>query len=662
MGVTRRRLFNDVQQVVLLFLVLLIQEVVQAAYLAADLHTEKLGKSVLTNSCPTFCQCDTNSNTNCTLEYGVTSLDDVNFQKLLLSDLTLTGNYSCIPKEFQGQLSIQTLKFTNSFLVSLFCKSWVDLPNVVDMDLSQNYISLLQYPHFSSSVKLRSLNLSRNVICQIDSQTFEKQSLLENLDLSHNQLSTLDDKVFDTLTSLTHLDLSHNYLSHVHDSVFKSLLKLTSLKLDNNKIKVMSFDNVQVLPSIHSVSLSGNNWECSCMLESLLKYVQSRPQKFVNDDPARCLVPESLNNKLLSEVPISDLPCSQPNISQVSHNRNFLVRNDVYLACGTSIFPHAQIYWQNARGQVFAHPTVRLDWKSLNISSVKARREYVWPVECTDKNTVVRAEIDGSLYFDNIHGSFAGDYTCFAVNKGGQTNVTINVMVISSIRPVFYEGLIYGAASSGLMLVIAIFVGIMKTCRSCCKKLTCSCHCYCCCCCRNPQNELKKGMDSEENISAASSILDDCEYTSSHYKSDDDYDDSKSPLSWGQSSRSSPQKCVTPTVESKERWQNISGTLDEVKIQLERRMEKVRCHVHSMRESGSQYIMTIKDTGSQAATRVKAGMVLGVEQVKSGVMSMKEFCGTGEMGTQTISVISVSTDIDTQKQTEVVKSIKITYV
>lgn len=648
--------FNSIKTVSLFYLALLV--LVEAAYLVPDLQTDKQ-KSVLLPICPDFCLCDQNSLfANCTPEHGVSSLADVHKQKWLLVTLQLSGNYTCLPVEFLGEISLQTLKFTDSFLTSLSCETWVDLPNIVEMDLSRNYISFLRDQHFVSSEMLQTLNLSNNAIYQIDSGTFEKQNLLEKLDLSHNQLVLLHDDVFNSLTSLTYLDLSYNYLNHIHDSVFRSLQKLSTLNLNNNRLVGMTFDTLSVLPSIHSISLSGNQWECSCMLETLLKYVQSNTQKVVDDIPALCSVPESHQHMLLSDVHIADLPCPPPNISQVSHSQNFLARKNIYLSCGTSVFPHAQIFWKNAWGQVFAHPSVRLDWESLNVTSVKTLREYIWP-ECFDRNSMIRAEEDGGLHIENIHGSFAGEYTCFAVNHGGRTNITIDVGVISLLRPAFHESLIYGAATSGLMLLIGIFVGIIKTCRSCCKKCTCCC-CRCCCCCRNSDKECEKEKEAEEYVSAASSMLDD--YDHSYYKSDDDFSGSRSALSWGQTSRSSPQKCNTPTVESKERWQNISGTLDEVKIQLERKMEKVRCHVHSIKESGSQYIMTIKDTGSQAATKVKAGMVLGVEQVKSGVMSMKEFCGTGEMGTQTISVISVSTDIDTNQQTEVVKSMKLTYV
>ncbi len=125
---------------------------------------------------------------------------------------------------------------------------------------------------------------------------------------------------------------------------------------------------------------------------------------------------------------------------------------------------------------------------------------------------------------------------------------------------------------------------------------------------------------------------------------------------------------------------------------VEKHKEKIRTRAHRMRESSSQYMQSIRETGtikmhniresssqyvrsmrssgtnaiqgiressSQYAHRVRAGVVMGVEQVKYHVQSMREFCGTGDIG-QTISTVSVSTNVDMGERVEVVK--QITYV
>jgi hypothetical protein len=45
-----------------------------------------------------------------------------------------------------------------------------------------------------------------------------------------------------------------------------------------------------------------------------------------------------------------------------------------------------------------------------------------------------------------------------------------------------------------------------------------------------------------------------------------------------------------------------------------------------------------------------------MEQVKYGVKSIKQFCGTGDMGSQTISALSFSENVDTEMTTEEIKT------
>jgi hypothetical protein len=85
-------------------------------------------------------------------------------------------------------------------------------------------------------------------------------------------------------------------------------------------------------------------------------------------------------------------------------------------------------------------------------------------------------------------------------------------------------------------------------------------------------------------------------------------------------------------------------------------MIKVRGHYNSIRESGSVYLTNIKDSGKNAANKVTAGVVIGMEQVKYGVKSIKQFCGTGDMGSQTISALSFSENVDTEMTTEEIKT------
>ncbi|KAJ8320317.1 hypothetical protein KUTeg_001904, partial [Tegillarca granosa] len=182
---------------------------------------------------------------------------------------------------------------------------------------------------------------------------------------------------------------------------------------------------------------------------------------------------------------------------------------------------------------------------------------------------------------------------------------------------------------------------------------------WCSLCCEDEDAEkefskIDDKVESQESSESPTSTL-----RSENFFYDDDFTPT-TPLNspYGRTPRASPMKCVTP-VESPEKWRNskVLDTLDEVKNRLEKRMDRVRGHVKAIRSSGSQYIQTIKETGSSAYGRVRAGMVIGVEQMKYGYQSIREFCGTGEMGNQTMSMISVSTDVDTNEKSTVVRNI-----
>ena len=80
--------------------------------------------------------------------------------------------------------------------------------------------------------------------------------------------------------------------------------------------------------------------------------------------------------------------------------------------------------------------------------------------------------------------------------------------------------------------------------------------------------------------------------------------------------------------------------------------------MQTIKESGSQYATTIRTSTGQYAQRVRVGVQLGVEQVKYHVQSMKELCGTGDIN-QTVSTVSISTNVDNQETTEVIKSITV---
>ncbi|XP_062568625.1 uncharacterized protein LOC134230788 [Saccostrea cucullata] len=173
----------------------------------------------------------------------------------------------------------------------------------------------------------------------------------------------------------------------------------------------------------------------------------------------------------------------------------------------------------------------------------------------------------------------------------------------------------FGVVCAGSVLLLSIFIGTIKM---------CAVH-LCKCDCAQPQLKKTHPKSQCDEATKPNSLIVSTE------NSDDEYSDADPLLRDANvaDDRNSSHDGETATA--------TSG----VKTKLGKKIKKVRSQVILFRE-------TVKDTSSQAASKVKAGVVMGVEQVKFGVMSMKEFCGAGEIA-QTVSIMSVNTDVDSEK-------------
>lgn len=79
------------------------------------------------------------------------------------------------------------------------------------------------------------LDMSNNQISVIKEANFAGVKLLETLDLSYNQITEVESNAFSSLTFLHHLDLSNNLIVVMPAHTFDPLVTLKSLKLSSNE-------------------------------------------------------------------------------------------------------------------------------------------------------------------------------------------------------------------------------------------------------------------------------------------------------------------------------------------------------------------------------------------------------------------------------------------
>ncbi|XP_061713905.1 leucine-rich repeat-containing protein 70-like [Cydia pomonella] len=145
-----------------------------------------------------------------------------------ICDLCVCRDYSDI--EYLGQ-SVDC-SYTKPVLFSVEDS----LPNMVySLDLSSNNLSDVSNSYLYRSKYMKELILSNNKISRIESNVLQLPELIQ-LDLSNNQLEFIDKDVFKEIRKLEYLNIANNRFTTFTKLAFHRLSNLNQIILDNNNI------------------------------------------------------------------------------------------------------------------------------------------------------------------------------------------------------------------------------------------------------------------------------------------------------------------------------------------------------------------------------------------------------------------------------------------
>ena len=643
--------------------------------------------------CPKSCRClDEEKIASCLLPYSEFSLESLSPWHLRSLELYQRGQQrddvvfpslkSALYEESKMAVTNQEneiiglpylvhLDISNIAIHQLRDFTFVNMQNLQILKLTNDGITALEQYTFAGLSNLRQLSLRNNSLSSLPYNVFDGLVQLIRLDLSENRLSAIDMNIFDRLSNLQILNLNRNALNHIGQFT-KNLTSLQNLDLSFNSITYIQNETLDSLLSIETVTLTGNKFECSCAIQTLIYFAQQN-QSILYPDKITCSGPSALIGQSFKDVILEDLPCEEARIDTLTDDLVVNHHGDMTLNCTAGGSPPLDIYWITPWGDYFTHSNTH-NFLPEHVTNVKHDSHYSG-VNLPMESRVFVSD-NGSLHIENFRGYFAGNFTCVAVNLIGSAEASIAVEAYSALFSVYHQSLYISAACAVAALVVGSLIGGIRWCVSKCFHPD---ECNCCCCSNDDEFVDSKNLykvDSEE-IEVRNGVL----IYKSKCGSDDDfkddyYEDSppKTPFN-SPAPQESPSKCHTPSEEQMESEGWISGRileqLDEVRSRLrygaERKMMKVKSlgktlsesssiKIKNMKETGSLKIQSIKETGSLAATAVMKSVESGMEQVKYGYQSIKEFCGTSDMGPGTISMVSVTTDVDTKEQVRVVKS------
>lgn len=519
------------------------------------------------------------------------------------------------------------------------------------LSLSHNAITDASPKSFTRLDDLLTLDLSYNYLESVPKDLFAEMPRLEILNLEHNVLNIFP--VVSNLPRLRILLVNDNRLSFTAPGQLSSLRSLQILKLQNNRFVSFDISPRTELLSLQSLDISGNPLRCSCGIAGLGQVLHSNTSLLERPLSTKCTTPDKQVVIVRDVVGKLD-ECTEPLTSVPFHSHVILITSHVELSCRVHGEPEPAIMWSTPWGHQFAD-VAHLHMLEDHCEECQPARRY--RVQGLTGTSEVSVQNNGRiLRISSFSSSFNGNISCTAFNRLGNATAIHYVKAYSAVKTVMLESLFIGACCAAVSLCLGFVVGAIK--RAVLR--------WCSCVGRkkNVKHTPVDNVSVEENLNE-SHFEDRCKEDSMDF--DDDYYPPETPFTTpvAISPTYSPKKSGTPGTPPGGAWlpSNILETMEEVRWRLRygvgRRVESMKRNVHAIKESGSMYVHNIMESGSTAANKVKAGVVLGVETVKYHVQSIREFCGTGDMGVQTVSMISVETNVDTQESREVIKSFTI---
>ncbi len=157
----------------------------------------------------------------------------------------------------------EKLALQDSDISTLDADSFVQLPNIREIDLCKNNLQTLPDDLLTHQPSLKSLSVCHNKLVRLSSKLFRNKRSLSHLKFNDNLIEVLDEGVFDRLYNLEYLSLEWNQIKSLPANIFRS----SSLENLCKKKLIVSFDRiVRIL--------------CKCILRIVSVWNLSGPVRF----------------------------------------------------------------------------------------------------------------------------------------------------------------------------------------------------------------------------------------------------------------------------------------------------------------------------------------------------------------------------------------------
>lgn len=314
-----------------------------------------------------------------------------------------------VPKELSNEL--QVIDLSHNEINELHRNEFKDanLYNIHKIFMKNCSLVQIHRDAFQSLQLLIELDLSDNSLTVLEPGTFADVIRLRVVYVNNNKIQRLDDHLFENLTFLSKVYFKHNLIDYVGHNTFVNVSELREIYLDNNSLTVLYEDTFRKLDKLIDLVLIGNPWNCTCELQPLQAFLKTRN---LYHEHTTCNEPVSLRGKSWQTIPADSFAC-RPTILLPRDGSTIDANNDnITLTCRIKGTPKPDVTWTYANHPVdVTEPRI-----SIRTSQEINRRESI---------DVYISE----LIITEVKHSDQGVYTCLAQNNGGKAKADVRLAI-----------------------------------------------------------------------------------------------------------------------------------------------------------------------------------------------------------------------------------------
>ncbi|XP_061920102.1 leucine-rich repeat neuronal protein 1-like isoform X2 [Entelurus aequoreus] len=347
------------------------------------------------------------------------------FQSLPSLEILMLGDNPILGLEDNNFLPLSrlhSLVLAGMGLTSVPAAAFVGLDYLESLSLCDNRLRFVPQDALNLLPNLKFLDLNRNPMERLQQGDFKDIQHLEELSVNNmGALVLVEAETFQNLPGLVKVDLSNNaILSHLHARAFSGVSSLRTLLLHNSRLRLLSGDLLEALPSLEELSLYLDPLRCDCLSGWARHLGNESHIRLLESSSTRCSSPPSLIGRELREVAAAagrggtDACLPLIDVDSFASELNASAGETMTLKCSADADPAPQFYWVTPTGD-------KVSPEAAPITSEEGRA-----LTPDRKYQVTHL---GTLVMQHVAPSDAGAYTCVAWNVAGADTKSVTVSV-----------------------------------------------------------------------------------------------------------------------------------------------------------------------------------------------------------------------------------------